>query len=121
MVQLVPGTVTVQVPPPGEAVTVYEEGVPPVVGATTVIVADPLPGVAIGVPGIPGAAILHCAIKVLFPVTLVTDVDGSITVAPSLQPLKVKPFRLGAVGVVKESPCKTFGCVGVAPAPPFNR
>jgi hypothetical protein len=38
---------------------VYEEGVPPVVGATIVIVAEPLPGTTVGVPGIPGAAIVH--------------------------------------------------------------
>ena len=59
MVQLVAGAVTVHVAPPGDAVTVYEEGVPPVVGATIVIVAEPLPGAAVGVPGIPGAAIVH--------------------------------------------------------------
>jgi hypothetical protein len=38
---------------------VYEEAVPPVVGETIVIVAEPLPGAAVGVPGIPGAAIAH--------------------------------------------------------------
>ena len=59
IVQLVAGAVTVHVAPPGDAVTVYEEGVPPVVGATIVIVAEPLPGTAVGVPGIPGAAIVH--------------------------------------------------------------
>ncbi len=56
--QLVPGETTVQVDPL-DAVTVYEEGVPPVVGATIVIVAEPLPGTTVGVPGIPGAAIVH--------------------------------------------------------------
>ena len=69
-----------------------------------VIVALPSPGTAVGIPGAPGAAIVHCAVKVLFPVTLVTDVDGLITVAPSLQPLKVKPFLVGAAAVVKPWP-----------------
>ena len=81
--------------------TVYEEGVPPVVGSTIVIVAEPFPGAAVGVPGIPGAAIVHCAVNVLLVVTLETDVEGLITDAPSLQPLKVKPFLVGAVAVVK--------------------
>ncbi len=48
--------VTVQVAPPGEAVTVYEVGVPPVVGAETVTVAEPSPATAVGAPGVPGAA-----------------------------------------------------------------
>ena len=50
----VAGTVTVQVAPPGNAVTVYEAGSPPLVGATTVIVADPDDATPIGAPGIPG-------------------------------------------------------------------
>jgi len=58
-VQLVPGETTEQVAPPDDAVTVYEDGVPPLDGATIVIVALPFPGTADGVPGIPGAAIVH--------------------------------------------------------------
>ncbi len=34
----------------------YEVGVPPVPGATTVTVADPFPATAVGTPGVPGAA-----------------------------------------------------------------
>jgi hypothetical protein len=48
--------VTVHVAPPGEAVTVYESGVPPKVGATTVTVACPSPATTVGCPGVPGAA-----------------------------------------------------------------
>ena len=59
IVQVVAGEITWQVAPPGDAVIVYEDGVPPVFGATIVIVAEPLPGAAVGVPGIPGAAIAH--------------------------------------------------------------
>jgi hypothetical protein len=38
------------------AVTVYEAGDPPELGAATVIVACPSPATAVGVPGVPGAA-----------------------------------------------------------------
>lgn len=52
--------VTVQVAEPddgvGDAVTVYDAGVPPVDGATTVTVAEPLPPTTVGIPGTPGAA-----------------------------------------------------------------
>jgi hypothetical protein len=57
--------VTVQVAPPGDAVTVYEVGVPPEVGALTVTVACALPATAVGVPGVPGT--------VMFVELLVTD------------------------------------------------
>lgn len=54
----VAGTVTVQVcPPPPEAVTRYVDGGPPVLGATTVTVAEAGPATAVGVPGVPGAEI----------------------------------------------------------------
>jgi len=43
--------VTVQVAPPGDAVTVYELGVPPELGATTAIVAVVPETVAVGLPG----------------------------------------------------------------------
>ena len=52
--QEVAGETTVQVAPPGDAVTTYEVGVPPVDGATTWIEALPFPGVIIGFPGLPG-------------------------------------------------------------------
>lgn len=51
--QLVAGTVTVHVAPPGAAVTVYEVGAVPL-PAVTLTVASPLPGTAVGVPGVPG-------------------------------------------------------------------
>ena len=46
---------TVQVFPPGDAVTVYADGVPPL-PALTVIVAEPSPATAVGAGGVPGAA-----------------------------------------------------------------
>jgi hypothetical protein len=56
----VAGEVTVQVWPPwpesveSTAVTVYEVGGPPVVGAVMVTVAWALPDTAVGAPGVPG-------------------------------------------------------------------
>jgi len=49
--------VTVQVFPPGDAVTVYDDGVPPL-PALTVIVAEPSPAAAVGAGGVPGAVIV---------------------------------------------------------------
>jgi hypothetical protein len=70
IVQEVAGETTVQVAPPGEAVTVYEVGVPPEEGATTVIVAFPSPATTVGVPGVPGAATFHTAVNVTFAVVM---------------------------------------------------
>ena len=50
----VAGEVTVQVAPPGDAVTVYEVGLGPVLGGTIVTVAEELPATAVGVPGVLG-------------------------------------------------------------------
>ena len=50
------GDVTVQVAPPGVAVTRYVATAPPVLSATMVTVACPSPATALGVPGVPGAA-----------------------------------------------------------------
>jgi hypothetical protein len=106
--QLVPGETTVQVcagdsgfPELSSAVTVYDDGVPPVLGAEIVIVAPPFPGVAVGVPGVPGSAIVHWAVSVLFAVTFEMLVDAFVVVAPSLQPAKVNPDLVGAAAVVK--------------------
>ena len=76
-------------------------------GATIVIVALPFPGVAVGVPGVPGTAIVHCAVNVLFEVTLVIEAPALLKSAPSLQPLKVNPSLDGIAAAVKPSPCKT--------------
>ena len=62
----VAGDVTVHDAPPGDAVTVYEVGVPPDDGAAIVIVALPSLGVTVGVPGVPGAATFQMASKVTF-------------------------------------------------------
>jgi len=120
IVQLVPGETMVQVAPPGDAVTVYEEGVPPEVGAAIVIVAEPFPGVAVGIPGIPGAEMVHCAVSVMFPETFEISVAAFVVVAPSLQPVNVNPVLVGVAAVVNDPPDETFACVGAVPTPPFN-
>ena len=59
----------------GDAVTVYEVGDPPVVGATTVTVTCPSPAETVGWPGAPGAAgkylqvAIHEAIPLVAPST----------------------------------------------------
>lgn len=100
--------------------TVYEEGVPPVLGAVIVIVAPPFPGAAVGIPGVPGSAMVHCAVSVMFPETPVISVDAFVVVAPLLQPAKVNPDLVGAAAVVNDPPEATFACVGAVPAPPFK-
>ena len=102
IVQLVPGATTVQVAPPGDAVTVYEEGVPPVAGAAIVIVAEPFPGAAVGVPGMPGVEMVHCAVSVMFPDTFEMRVEAFVVVAPSLQPVNVNPVFVGVAAVVND-------------------
>ena len=47
-------------------------------------------------------------------------VAAFVVVPPSLQPVNVKPDLIGATAVVNEPPDETFGCVGVAPDPPFK-
>ena len=49
--------VTVQVALPGDAVTVYEVGAAPDVGALTVTLTCALPATAVGVLGVPGLVI----------------------------------------------------------------
>jgi hypothetical protein len=56
MVQEPEAPVTVHVRPPGDAVTVYDVGASPDVGALTVIVALSSPATTVAVPGIPGLA-----------------------------------------------------------------
>ena len=82
--------------------------------------AEAFPGVAVGVPGTPGAEIVHCAVSVMFPETFEIRVDAFVVVAPSLQPVKVNPDLDGVAAVVNDPPEETFACVGAAPAPPFN-
>jgi len=50
------------VPLLSSAVTVYEEGVPPVLGAATVTVTCESPATVVGVPGVPGADSEICAV-----------------------------------------------------------
>jgi hypothetical protein len=71
--QVVAGAVTVQVAPPGEAVTRYELGAPPVAAAATVIVAPPSVPVTDEIVGVAGAAIFHCAITVSFAEPIVVE------------------------------------------------
>ena len=84
------------------------------------IVAEPFPGVAVGVPGTPGTAIVHCAVSVLFAVTFEMLVEALVVVAPSLQPPKVNPDLVGAVAVVKLWLYSTLACVSAEPAPPLS-
>ena len=49
----------------------------------------PSPGAAVAVPGVPGTAIVHCAVKVMLVETLEIRVEALVDVAPSLQPVKV--------------------------------
>jgi hypothetical protein len=56
MVQEPEAPVTVHVRPPGDAVTVYDVGASPDVGALTVIVALSSPATTVAVPGTPGLA-----------------------------------------------------------------
>ena len=44
---------------------------------------------AVAVPGVPGTAIVHCAVKVMLVETLEIRVEALVDVAPSLQPVKV--------------------------------
>ena len=84
------------------------------------IVAPPFSGVAVGVPGTPGTAIVHCAVSVLFAVTFEILVEAFVVVAPSLQPAKVNPDLVGAAAVVKLWLYSTLACVGAEPAPPLS-
>ena len=84
------------------------------------IVAPPFSGVAVGVPGTPGTAIVHCAVSVLFAVTFEILVEAFVVVAPSLQPAKVNPDLVGAAAVVKLWLYPTLACVGAEPAPPLS-
>ena len=125
--QLVPGESTVQVcagesgfPELSSAVTVYEDGVPPELGGVIVIVAPPFVGVAVGVPGVPGNAIVHWAVNVLFEVTFEMTVEAFVVVAPSLQPANVNPDLVGPAAVVKLWLYSTLACVGVEPEPPLS-
>jgi hypothetical protein len=70
IVQEVADEITVQVAPPGDAVTVYDVGAPPEDGATTVIVAFPSPEDTVGVPGVPGTATFQIAVNVTFAVVM---------------------------------------------------
>jgi hypothetical protein len=91
--QEVAGAITVHVAPPGEAVTRYELGAPPVAAAATVIVAPPSEPVTAVMVGVTGSAIFHCAITVAFADPIVVAKPAARTVVPSLQPSNVKPAR----------------------------
>jgi hypothetical protein len=90
--------VTVQVPAVAlllsRAVTVYDVGVPPDDGATTVTVALPAPATAVGVPGTPGGATGSTGlgnvggVLVLAPLTLIGVTRKSYDV-PFVRPVTV--------------------------------
>jgi hypothetical protein len=52
----VAGTVTVHVAQPGDALTTYDVGAPPVDGGVIVTVARPSPATTVGAPGTPAGA-----------------------------------------------------------------
>ena len=71
------------------------------------MVAPPFEGIAVGVPGIPGAAMVHWAVNVLLPERFEISVEAFVVVAPSLQPVNVYPFLVGAAAVVNSPPDAT--------------
>jgi len=137
----VAGLVTVQVRLPGNAVTVYDAGAPPV-PAATVTVADPSPATAVGTSGVPGASIgltLFDAadplevpaafvavaenvygVPLVRPVT-VHEVAGLVTVQVLLSGVEVTVYEAGAppptpaatVTVAEPSPPTAVGVSGV--------
>jgi hypothetical protein len=60
------GAYTVHVAPPGEAVTTYELGAPPLLFGATEIVTPESEPVTEEIVGVSGTAIFHCAITVAF-------------------------------------------------------
>jgi hypothetical protein len=69
------------VPLLSSAVTVYEEGVPPVLGATTVTATSPSPATTVGIPGMPGAAAMISEVREEVPVA---DVDPEVPITIDL-------------------------------------
>ena len=112
------GAITVQVAPPGDAVTTYEAGAPPPAFAATVIVAPPSNPVTDEIVGTSGIAIFHCAITVEFVEPIVVANPAARRAVPSLHPSKVKPERLNpaAPSKVMFAPCTAAVAAGVAPA-----
>jgi hypothetical protein len=60
---------------------VYEEGVPPVLGATTVTATSPSPATTVGIPGMPGAAAMISEVREEVPVA---DVDPEVPITIDL-------------------------------------
>lgn len=85
----VAGEITVQVPVPGEAVTTYDVGDPPLLDAATVIVALPSPPTADTLLGEAGAAIVHTAVSVTLFAVIVYVEPALTVVVPLSQPLNV--------------------------------
>ena len=75
-----------QVAPPGEAVTTYESAAPPLAPGLTVIVALPLPAIAVGAKGTAGASNVHWAINVTLLVVEFVNVAAGVVTPPPIQP-----------------------------------
>ena len=108
----VAGTVTVHVPPPGDAVTVYEVGVPPL-PATTVTVACPAPTTTVGVPGVPGGGPatgctpLEGVEYVLLPMAFIAA-TWKVYVVPLVRPETVHEVEVEVGADVAQVPEVTF-------------
>jgi hypothetical protein len=85
----VAGEITVQVPVPGDAVTTYEVGAPPLLDAATVIVALPSPPTAVTLLGEAGAAIVQTAVSVKLFAVIVYSAPAATGALPVFQPAKV--------------------------------
>jgi hypothetical protein len=85
----VAGEITVQLPPPDDAVTTYEVGAPPLLDAATVIVALPSPPTAVTLLGEAGAAIVQTAVSVKLFAVIVYSAPAATGALPVFQPAKV--------------------------------
>jgi hypothetical protein len=117
----VAGEITVQVPVPGDAVTTYEVGAPPLLDAATVIVALPSPPTAVTLLGEAGAATIHTAVNVRLSADIVYSAPGVTAAVPVLHPSNVKPaFVDVVVATVNFPPDAKPAWVGAVPLPPFK-
>ena len=98
--------VTVQVAPPGEAVTKYEVGLPPLDGDETVTVACPSPATAVAWPGVPGAGGSG---------VVLAEAGEEFEVPPSLDAVEVNVYEVPLVNPVTTQDPEAPVTVQVAP------
>ena len=82
------------------------------------MVAPPSEPVTVGVAGVAGIAIFHCAINVLFALPIVVANPAARFVVPLLQPSNVNPERENPVALSKliAAPLAATVAAGVFPA-----